>query len=58
MRKKKLKKPKNIMITGEKGLGMSYSNTIIEIGNRNWYKKAQEKLIKDIEDCRYDEKKI
>ena len=47
-----MKKPKHIIITGEKGLGMSYSNIIIEIEDRNWYQKAQEKLIKDIEECR------
>ena len=47
-----MKKPKNMLVTGEKGLGMSYSNIIIEIGDRNWYKKAQEKLIKDIKECR------
>ena len=47
-----MKKPKNMMVTGEKGLGMSYSNIIIEIGKRNWYRKVMDKLIKDIEECR------
>ncbi len=45
-----MKKLKNTIITGEKGLGMSYSD--IEMGDRNWYQKVQEKLIKDIEACR------
>ena len=55
MMKVKPKKPYNVVVTGEKGLGMSYSCIIIEFGNKNWYKKAQEKLIKDIESCRPDE---
>lgn len=55
---KKTKKPNHKLVTGEKGLGMSYSNIVIEIGDRNWYKKAQKKLIEEIDACRLDEKKI
>jgi len=50
---KKMKKPKNIMVTGEKGNGMSYS--IFEItGKRDWYKPIQKELLEKIEACRYE----
>jgi hypothetical protein len=53
-----MKKPKIHVITGEKGLGMSYSTVVIEIGKRDWYVKAQQKLIEDMEKCRNEDKKL
>ncbi len=51
-RNRKIKKPKHMLITGEKWLGMSYSYMEVEIGKRDWYQKVQEKLIRYIEGCK------
>lgn len=51
MKKPKHFKPKNIMITGEKGYGMSYN--LLEItGKRDWYKPIQKEILEEIEKVR------
>lgn len=52
MKKKEMKKPKNIVITGRKGNGMSYSTFEI-LGKRDWYKPMQKELLEKIEACRW-----
>lgn len=41
-------------ITGERGMGMTYLAVGLDIplGSRDWYKRLNEKLLKDIEDVK------
>ncbi len=46
----------NIVIIGERGIGMSYS--AIDLGRRDWYKKTNEAFAKEMERLRKEAKQI